>query len=85
MLSSQIPSVPSILKANFCISCLWSLIIPTSVIPRVPHQLAALHNRAAYVIPPGSSWYMRRREDSAMMVRFNIKASKSDPSLNSFV
>lgn len=55
MLSSQIPYVPSILKANFCISCLWSLIIPTSVIPRVPHQLAALHNRAAYVIPPGSS------------------------------
>ena len=51
------PPDSSISTARFCISCLERPNIPSCVVLGVPRRLAALHNRPAYVILPGSSWH----------------------------
>lgn len=51
------PSVPSISMAYFCIFCFEKSNISSCVVQGVHRRQAALHNRAAYVILPGSSWH----------------------------
>lgn len=82
MLFGPAPSFPSIPTARFCISCTGLLSTPSCVLLGVPHLQAALHNRAAYVILPGSSWYQGGREHSLMMVRFHVRGSETNSSVS---